>query len=394
MPYNRLTDGGVLSASQQNQNWTDMETLSQVTGGYCVLTGLTLSAGTGLSASVASGKAAIKKIVEKSASTVTGLPPSATTYIWLRDDGVFTQTASLTPPSGAHCLLGSVTTGASTVTGVDSGIAWKGARVEGDTKHVIGPNALTVYLNAARVGIGTNSPSDELHVSGIARMDAIALPERASDPASVSNRGFIYVKDVSGEAELFYRSDGGVSVQLTSGGAIAELAYLALTGGTMAGDIDMDNSSIIGLAAAAANGEAVRYEQMLAHSVARFLAWASTALTIISGNTTYIPLTVLAANATEANTQLALYDQSFTFRNLRVVVASNSISAATTLTLRDDGSDTSMTVSIPANTTGVFEDTTNHPVVAAGSLVNFKVVGGTGGTSLTLRSVQCEAVTI
>lgn len=429
MPYNRLTDGAVLSAAQQNQNLTDLETLSKTAQGYCVLSGLTLSAGTGLSANVAAGKAAIKKLVEVAASTVNGLPPSATTYLWLRDDGAFTQTSSLTPPSGAHALLGSVTTGATSVTGVDNAIAWKGQRVEGDTQQVTGPNALAVALNATRVGVGTNAPSDELHVSGTARADAIALPERGSAPSAVANRGFLYTKDSAGATELYFRSDSGAEVQLTAAGSIPAGGYLPLSGGTMSGDVAMNAHKVSGLAAASANGDAVRYEQAVKAGDAvggdlsgtmpnpyvasgaitaakcaaaltdllidRFYTWWNSVLTLVQGNTTYVLLNsgVGAANSgSESNVQFKLYDKSFAFKNLRVVVTANGCTSASTVTLRDDGSDTTLQVTIPASTTGTFEDTSHAPSVAAGSLVNYSVAAGSGGTSLSIRSIQCEAV--
>jgi hypothetical protein len=395
MGYNRLTDGGVLSATQQNQNWSDIEALSEIGEGFCVLSGLTLAAGSGLSVDVAAGQAVINKLVTKSAETVTGLPASTTTYLWLRDDGVFTQTSSLSPPTGAHALLGSVTTGTTDVTGVDSAIAWKGRRVEDATKLIAGPNSLTVVLNAPQVGVGTDSPSDTLHVSGIARADAISLPERASPPTPVANRAFLYSKDDSGDTELFFCDDGGAEVQLTRDGNIAVAAYLLLAGGTMGGNVVMGGShKLTGLAAGTANGDSVRYEQLMNHSIRTFGINALSYLQL-QNTTRYYPLNGYRGPSVgnEAYVQVKMYEKSYQFKNLRVYVSANTTSASSTVKLRDDGADSSLVVTIGAGQTGSFENVSDTPTVDAGSLCNYSVFAGAGGTgSMTIESIQVDAV--
>lgn len=41
-----------------------------------------------------------------------------------------------------------------------------------------------------------------------------------SAPSAVANKGFLYAKDVSAKAELFYRDEDGNEIQLTSGGIL------------------------------------------------------------------------------------------------------------------------------------------------------------------------------
>lgn len=50
-----------------------------------------------------------------------------------------------------------------------------------------------------------------------------------SAPSAVANKGFVYAKDVSGKAELFYRDEDGNEVQISSGGII-KLTSAALLG--------------------------------------------------------------------------------------------------------------------------------------------------------------------
>lgn len=51
-----------------------------------------------------------------------------------------------------------------------------------------------------------------------------------SAPTAVTDKGFVYVKDVSAKAELFYRDEDGNEIQITSGGALNETNIN--TGGT------------------------------------------------------------------------------------------------------------------------------------------------------------------
>jgi hypothetical protein len=359
-----------------------------------VLEGLALSAGTGLAVNVSEGKAVLRKLVEKSAGVVNGLPASATTYIWLRDDGIFTQTPDLTPPTGPHTLLGSATTDENGVTGVDCGIAWKGSRVEDGPKQVFGPGALTVCLNEAKVGVGTDSPADTLHVSGTARVEAISLPERGSAPPPASGRGHLYTKSSGGVTELFYRDASGTEVQVTENGALRATNRLALAGGTMAGTIAMGGSNkLTGLADGTADGDAVNYGQLRKHSIRTFVL-NTQSQSLSAGITRYEPLSGYRGpnSPNEEFTQVKMFDFAYTFRNLRVYVSTNSLQAASTVVLRDDGADTDLSVNIGSWMTGAFEST-SQVSVAAGSVCNYKVqAGGTGSYMLVVESVQVDAV--
>lgn len=69
-----------------------------------------------------------------------------------------------------------------------------------------------------------------------------------------------------------------------------------------------------------------------------------------------------------------------TLSKLYISVSSNSYTGAATLTLRKNGADTGLTVSITAATTGIFQDTTHSVTVADGDYLTLSIVGGTANT--------------
>jgi len=61
--------------------------------------------------------------------------------------------------------------------------------------------------------------------------DFAEINERVGDPAAVANSGLIYVKDVLGVSQLFYRADDGTVSQVTPGGGGMSIGG-TVTGGT------------------------------------------------------------------------------------------------------------------------------------------------------------------
>lgn len=107
--------------------------------------------------------------------------------------------------------------------------------------------------------------------------------------------------------------------------------------------------------------------------------------------TEYIPIIgkLNSFVSTEANSQIKLND-TYTFKMLVVNVTQNNLDAASTVTLRVNGVSSALTVSIAANTTGRIVDSTHTATIAAGDLVNFRLVAGSGSTgdTITLQAVQ------
>lgn len=100
-------------------------------------------------------------------------------------------------------------------------------------------------------------------------------------------------------------------------------------------------------------------------------------------------------NATEANRHIT-YQTAGTVSKLYVRVITNSTSANSTVTVRKNGADTSLTCTVTAGTTGEFEDTNSgHDVtVAAGDELCYKTVsGGTGTFTFSIMRVIFNATT-
>jgi len=70
-----------------------------------------------------------------------------------------------------------------------------------------------------------------------------------------------------------------------------------------------------------------------------------------------------------------------TYSNMYVNVSANTHSTSTVITFRINGANGNQTITIPASTTGYFEDAVNTDAVVVNDDVNFQIVRGTGGSS-------------
>lgn len=119
-----VEQGGFAYSADFNQNAYHLDINSQYGGGFQgVVHGLTLSIGTGLNVNFSAGGAVIKNVVQKKAPFSVLVSASITNgYIWLHSNGA-TEVVnnSITKPSGDCIFIGSFTSGASTITSVDTG---------------------------------------------------------------------------------------------------------------------------------------------------------------------------------------------------------------------------------------------------------------------------------
>jgi hypothetical protein len=77
-----------------------------------------------------------------------------------------------------------------------------------------------------------------------------------------------------------------------------------------------------------------------------------------------------------------------TLSHFRLVVGSNNIDADTTYTVRKNGVNTALTITVPAKATGAFEDTTHAVAFAPGDYLSYQAVSGSSGGADT-RIYNC-----
>src|SRR6266496_6185627 len=111
--------------------------------------------------------------------------------------------------------------------------------------------------------------------------------------------------------------------------------------------------------------------------------------------TSYFPLSgnndnALASQTTESSGKTKIRVAG-TFRNLAVKISANTCDSASTHTMRKNGADANLTLSIGSSATGIFEDTTHSDAVAAGDDYYNKIVTG-GSTGAQLLTVFYHAV--
>lgn len=117
--------------------------------------------------------------------------------------------------------------------------------------------------------------------------------------------------------------------------------------------------------------------------------WGANASNTLSRNTVYYRPVAgdLTANTTESNCQVRVKNAG-TIKNFRVKINTNSINTDGSTCPRINGADvTGMTITLPASTTGIYEDT-DSASVAAGDDVNYRLTTGTGSGSQNMQVGQ------
>lgn len=89
---------------------------------------------------------------------------------------------------------------------------------------------------------------------------------------------------------------------------------------------------------------------------------------------------------TDAGTKTDVPVSGYKSSAIKAHITTNTVASSSTLTLRRNGSDTTQTITIPASTTGFFEDDTNETTFDLNDDVNVKLSTG-GSGSILLRSM-------
>ena len=97
-------------------------------------------------------------------------------------------------------------------------------------------------------------------------------------------------------------------------------------------------------------------------------------------------------NTTEANAQVK-FRGTGTLVKLRVNINANTRATATVVTVRKNGADTGLTISIGAGVTGTLVDSVNTASFAAGDTWDYSISTGTGAGSIRICSVAAELQT-
>lgn len=119
----------------------------------------------------------------------------------------------------------------------------------------------------------------------------------------------------------------------------------------------------------------------------------SSNVVVAAGATAYFGLGLPAQNATEANTQYTFRTAS-TLSDFRFYISSNSVNADSTIRTRLNAANGGQSVLVGSLLSGAFEDTSGTDSVAVGDEVNYQVVAGAGGTSITVRLLQLQSASL
>lgn len=108
---------------------------------------------------------------------------------------------------------------------------------------------------------------------------------------------------------------------------------------------------------------------------------------IAAATTTYYPIGGdQNVNATESLIQLRA-NFAHTASNLECHLSLNTVTAASTFTFRKNGGNGNQSVSIASSTTGFFEDAVNTDTILTSDELDYQLVTGATGTSLTMNTM-------
>ena len=116
--------------------------------------------------------------------------------------------------------------------------------------------------------------------------------------------------------------------------------------------------------------------------------------TINAATTNYFPIGGGSNTGAAIGSQLKPRMRSQYSNLIMNVPTSNTITAASTLKLTKNGVDTSLIVTIPASTTGLFSDTTHTETFADTDDINLQFIAGSTGTSLSMTSISLSIAEI
>jgi hypothetical protein len=121
--------------------------------------------------------------------------------------------------------------------------------------------------------------------------------------------------------------------------------------------------------------------------MAETLLMASTAVASIVnfGETLYETIVGFAGAELSENTEKQLFHTAGRISNFIFKVDNNSLNGSTTVSLRLNAVTTDPSISVPAGTTGDFQDDTSITQITAGDIINYIIVAGGTSGSLTFR---------
>lgn len=232
----RITTAESFTKTNHNANLDAIEGAAEVAIGRGVLEGLLLTDGGGLVLDISAGAIHGRCRNDFEAFDFT-LTDDETNYIWIDEDGTITESAASTDPGGYVVCLGRVTTAAGAITLIENTGRMSLYRQTAAREFELGDELLVVRMLTGRIGIG-KVPDTEFDVAGTTTLEDLAatgnavisgkvtsglrveIGEVGSDPDAPVSAVTLYVKDVSGNPELFILDEDDVVMQLTTGGVV------------------------------------------------------------------------------------------------------------------------------------------------------------------------------
>jgi len=121
---------------------------------------------------------------------------------------------------------------------------------------------------------------------------------------------------------------------------------------------------------------------------------ASGDLAVGAGVTRFCAIAGAVVGGTTEATLAYTFRTATTLSDMHVICNINTVLAASTVYCRIDSANGNQTVSIPASTTGIYDDAVNTDAVAVGHTVDTSCTAGAGGTSINIRNITYRSTSV
>ena len=253
-----------------------------------------------------------------------------------------------------------------------------------------GPGTYAWYENLGP-GISTNSVTEYIGIGGLSNLGATESAKQLRFKTAGTLSGLhVYVETNGRTTDTVFRSRNnaanGNQIVTVAGSTTGYLVDNTNTDAVAVDDlVNLSVTTLTGGGTLAATVCGASFETT--NNTQQLMTVSFAGASVAAALTRYIPIAGrFDTSATESDYR---WDANLaaTASKMEIHISANTVTADSTLRLRIDGANGNQVATITASTTGRFADASNTDAITAANEINYSLVTGATGTSLTIESV-------